>query len=193
LLEQGVSPSLDEDLNPQFDERVTVEAAQKGDTDALGILYEYYFPRVFRFVSVRVFQQEDAEDIVNEIFMRIVSNISRFRWEGAPFGAWVFRIARNEVVNHIRRSSRQLEKEPLFDSIPDEKKDHVGDLEKEEALEYVRAASASLPAAQRDVIALRFGADLSVAETAKVLGKTENNIKVLQHKAIVRLREIVKL
>ena len=104
-----------------------------------------------------------------------------------------FRIARNEVVNHIRRSSRQLEKEPLFDSIPDEKRDHVGDLEKEEALEYVRAASASLPAAQRDVIALRFGADLSVAETAKVLGKTENNIKVLQHKAIVRLREIVKL
>ena len=68
-----MSPSLDEDLNPQFDERVTVEAAQKGDTDALGILYEYYFPRVFRFVSVRVFQQEDAEDIVNDIFMRIVS------------------------------------------------------------------------------------------------------------------------
>jgi len=193
LLEQEVSPSLDEDLNPQFDERVIVEAAQKGDTDALGILYEYYFPRIFRFVSVRVFQQEDAEDIVNDIFMRIVSNISRFRWEGAPFGAWVFRIARNEVVNHIRRSSRQLQKEPLFDSIPDEKRDHVGDLEKEEALEYVRAASASLPAAQRDVIALRFGADLSVAETAKVLGKTENNIKVLQHKAIVRLREIVKL
>lgn len=188
-----MSPSLDEELSPQFDERVTVESAQKGDTDALGILYEYYFPRVFRFVSVRVFQQEDAEDIVNDIFMRIVSNISRFRWEGAPFGAWVFRIARNEVVNHIRRSSRQLAKEPLFDSIPDEKRDHVGDLEKEEALEYVRIASASLPAAQRDVIALRFGADLSVAETAKVLGKTENNIKVLQHKAIVRLREIVEL
>ncbi len=188
-----MSPSLDEELSPQFDERVTVESAQKGDTDALGILYEYYFPRVFRFVSVRVFQQEDAEDIVNDIFMRIVSNINRFRWEGAPFGAWVFRIARNEVVNHIRRSSRQLAKEPLFDSIPDEKRDHVGDLEKEEALEYVRIASTSLPAAQRDVIALRFGADLSVAETAKVLGKTENNIKVLQHKAIVRLREIVEL
>ncbi len=188
-----MSPSLDEELSPQFDERVVVESAQKGDADALGMLYEYYFPRVHRFVSVRVFRQEDAEDIVNEIFMRVVSSIDRFRWEGAPFGAWIFRIARNEVVNHIRRSARQLQKEPLFDSIPDAKSDHVGDLEKEEAFEYIRAASANLPEAQRDVIALRFGADLTVAETARVLGKTENNVKVLQHKAIVRLREMVNL
>ncbi|MBK6318728.1 MAG: sigma-70 family RNA polymerase sigma factor [Dehalococcoidia bacterium] len=180
------------ELAPDFDEQAVVDAAQQGDHTALSALYDHYFPRVYRYVSVRLSSTEDAEDVTTEIFLRIIENLRSFSWRGLPFGAWVFRIARNEVVSHVRRQKVRTTTAQLTESIQDPTPDHVDTIVTAFTVATVREAAERLPEAQRQVIALRFGAGLSVAETAKALGKTENNVKVLQHKAIAKLQVMVR-
>ena len=181
------------ELAPEFDEFACVEAAKEGDQGALSALYEHYFPRVFRFVAARLVNSEDAEDVTTEVFLRIIDNIGGFTWRGLPFGAWVFRIARNEVISHVRKQKVRGMPAPLDESIPVASEDHTRVVEFAFTMAEVRTAAARLPDAQRQVIALRFGAGLSVAETASALKKTENNVKVLQHKAIAKLQTMVRL
>lgn len=183
--------SVDE-LAPDFDEFAVVEAAKNGEHEALTTLYEFYFPRVYRYAIARLGNGEDAEDVTEEIFLKIIDNIGSFAWRGLPFGAWVFRIARNETVSHARKRKTRGSTAQLSESIEDDSTDFVGDVEKASLLQLVREAANRLPEAQRQVIALRFGAGLSVAETARSLSKSENNVKVLQHKAIARLQQMVK-
>lgn len=181
-----------EELIPEFDEFTVVEAAKRGSQDALTALYEHYFPRVYRYIATRLGSAEDAEDVTEEVFLRIVNNIQSFSWRGLPFSAWVFRIARNELVSHVRREKNRSARAQLTESIPDPAPDHVIAIETRFDIGIVRTATGRLPEAQRQVIALRFGAGLSVAETAKALNKSENNVKVLQHKAIARLQQLVR-
>ncbi len=188
----GLGNSTVGELAPEFDEQAIVEAAQRGDQTALGALYDHYFPRVYRYVSTRLATAEDAEDVTTEIFLRVIENLRSFTWRGLPFGAWVFRIARNEVVSHVRRQKVRTATAPLTESIRDPAPDHVDELVTAFAIASVREATERLPEAQRQVISLRFGAGLSVAETAQALGKTENNVKVLQHKAIAKLQTMVR-
>jgi RNA polymerase sigma-70 factor (ECF subfamily) len=178
-------------LAPDFDERAVVEAAQRGDQRALSELYEYYFPRVYRYVNARLGSSEDAEDVTTEIFLRIIDNVASYTFRGLPFGAWVFRIARNEVVSFVRKQKVRGLTAELTESIADANADHVREIETQFTIAVVRQATERLPEAQRQVIALRFGAGLSVAETAQALNKTENNVKVLQHKAIAKLQTLV--
>lgn len=180
------------EIVPGFDEQAVVLAAQRGDQGALGNLYEAYFARVYRFVVVRLGNSEDAEDVTEEIFLRIIDNLGGYEFRGLPFGAWVFRIARNEVVSHVRRQKVRSVTAPLDEFIPDENADHATEIENQLTVAVIRQAAEKLPEAQRQVIALRFGAGLSVAETARALAKTENNVKVLQHKAIARLQQMVR-
>jgi len=184
-------PSVGE-LASDFDEQAVVLAAQRGDQVALSHLYEYYFPRVYRFVATRLTSSEDAEDVTEEIFLRVIDNIGKFTFRGLPFGAWIFRIARNEVVSHVRRQKVRSVTAPLTEFIPDLSQDHVLEIETQFTMAMVREAAEKLPEAQRQVIALRFGAGLSVAETAQALKKTENNVKVLQHKGIAKLKTMVR-
>ncbi|MFN8616876.1 MAG: sigma-70 family RNA polymerase sigma factor [Dehalococcoidia bacterium] len=180
------------ELAPEFDEQAVVDAAQRGDQVALSALYDHYFPRVYRYVSTRLSSAEDAEDVTTEIFLRIIENLRSFSWRGLPFGAWVFRIARNEVVSHVRRQKVRSSTAQLTEFIQDPSPDHVDELVTAFTIQTVREATALLPEAQRQVITLRFSAGLSVAETAQALGKTENNVKVLQHKAIAKLQGMVR-
>lgn len=180
------------ELAPEFDERAVVEAAQRGSQDALAQLYEHYFPRVYRYCALRLGPGEDAEDVTTEIFLRIIDNIGSFAWRGLPFGAWVFRIARNEVVSHVRKQKVRGPSLSIPEDYADDRRDGFEAVETEMTAAVVWQAVEQLPEAQRQVIALRFGSQMTVAETAKTLNKTENNVKVLQHKAIARLREMVR-
>lgn len=180
------------ELAPDFDEQAVVEAAKRGDQKALSDLYEFYFSKVYRYVATRLGNSEDAEDVTEEIFLRIIHNIGGFSFRGLPFGAWVFRIARNEVISHVRRQRTRAMQAPLTEFIQDESQNHVAELEFEFTMQEIREATGKLPEAQRQVIALRFGAGLNVAETAQALKKTENNVKVLQHKAIAKLQLLVR-
>lgn len=183
--------SIDQ-LAPEFDEFTVVESAKLGEHEALTALYEHYFPRVYRYVASRLSTSEDAEDVTEEIFLRVIDNIHSFAWRGLPFGAWVFRIARNEVVSHVRRQKTRGMTSELTEMIPDPAPDHTLQVEMELTFQVARKAIERLPEAQRQVVSLRFVSGLSVAETAQALNKTENNVKVLQHKGIAKLQMMMR-
>jgi RNA polymerase sigma-70 factor (ECF subfamily) len=181
-------------MMPDFDERSVVDAARAGDQHAVGLLYDAYVTRVYRFAYGRLGSREDAEDVTAEVFIKVVDGLHRFAWrENVPFGAWLFRIARNEVVSHLRKARARPLTRPIDDALPLAEEDTASDESaRADAIREIKRVTAELSPAQREVIEFRFGAGLSVAETAHALNKTENNVKVLQHKAIANLRSRLK-
>lgn len=180
------------------EEHALVDRAREGDEHALGELYDAYLPRIYRYCLLRVGNETDAEDIAEDIFLKVLRGIERFEWRSSnagghlPFAAWLFRIARNEVVSFKRREARRATQSELTDSIRDENRGPQEITETKLTIEEVFAATEQISEAQREVILLRFGSGLSVAETAAALGKQQGNVKVLQHKGIKRLRELLQ-
>jgi len=170
-------------------ERRVIEAAQTGDLDALGSLYDSHINQVYRYSLARLGNVHDAEDVAEEIFLKMLAGLPSYQWRKVPFAAWLMRIARNEVVNFTRRNGRRALDTELPEELVDRgNNDPAETTERILALEDLRSAVALLPDAQREVIILRFASGLSVADTAKALGKQENNVKVLQHKGMQRLQ-----
>jgi len=172
-------------------ERPLVDAARTGDEGAIAELYNAYFPRVYRYMLARTGNVGDAEDLTEDVFIRVLDALGRFEWRQAPFSAWIFRIAHNAIVSHQRRDGARGRQAPLLPTLPVKAQGPEEMVEARLTLDEVMRATENLPDAQRQVIALRFGAGLSVAETARALGKGEGNVKVIQHKAIAKLRELL--
>jgi RNA polymerase sigma-70 factor (ECF subfamily) len=172
-------------------DRPLVDAARAGDERAVAELYNAYFPRVYRYMLARTGNVGDAEDLAEEVFIRVLDALGRFEWREAPFSAWLFRIAHNAIISHQRRNGGRGRHAPLSPTLPVKTQGPEEMVEARLTLDEVMRATENLPEAQRQVIALRFGAGLSVAETARTLGKGEGNVKVIQHKAIAKLREFL--
>ncbi len=194
-------------------ERECVQRAAEGDSEAIGHLYDAYVEPLYRFCLSRVANETDAEDLTEEIFLKVMRGIDRFEWrplpatrspgansttgapgdfeERSPFRAWLFRIARNHLVSHYRRESLRTSAGEVPEWVTDDRRGPQELAEMRLTIDEVFAAVEQLPPAQRDVIRLRFGAGLSVQETAEALEKQPTNVKVLQHKAVKRLKEIL--
>ena len=181
-----MSPSAD-----AHGERAIVDAARAGDEAALAELYNLYFPRVYRYIIARMGNPYDAEDLTEEVFLRVLDAIERFQWREAPFSAWLFRIAHNAVISQRRKEGARGRSSPLSDALPMNSQGPDEMVENRLTLNEVMRTAETLPEAQRRVIGLRFAAGLTVAETAQAMGKGEGNVKVIQHKAIAKLREIL--
>ncbi len=181
-----MSPSLD-----VHGERAIVDAAIVGDEAALAELYNLYFPRVYRYIIARMGNPYDAEDLTEEVFLRVLDAIGRFQWREAPFSAWLFRIAHNAVISQRRKEGARGRPSPLSEALPVDSQGPEEMVANRLALNEVMKAADTLPEAQRRVIGYRFAAGLTVAETARAMGKGEGNVKVIQHKAIAKLREML--
>ena len=181
-----MSPSLD-----VHGERAVVDAAIAGDEAALAELYNLYFPRVYRYILARTGNTYDAEDLTEEVFLRVLDAIERFQWREAPFSAWLFRIAHNAVISQRRKEGARGRTSPLSEALPVDSQGPEEMVAKRLVLNEVMKAAETLPDAQRRVIGYRFAAGLTVAETARAMGKGEGNVKVIQHKAIAKLREML--
>jgi RNA polymerase sigma-70 factor (ECF subfamily) len=174
-------------------EEELVRRAQRREPEAFGQLYEEHFDRIFRYVLLRVRNQADAEDITQQVFLKALENIGSYRWRGMPFASWLFRIAHNSVVDHWKKKSRQN----VVAVAPEEIDDMAASPDDPAVLtelnfdvKQLAAACEQLTDGQREIISLRFAGGLSVAESAKVMGKSEGAVKVLQHAALVKLRRI---
>jgi RNA polymerase sigma-70 factor (ECF subfamily) len=177
------------DWEPQ---RKVIEAAQAGDLDAVGSLYDAHINQVYRYTLARLGNIHDAEDVAEEIFFKMLGGLPNYEWRKVPFAAWLMRIARNEVVSFLRRNGRRAHDTELPEELVDRgNNDPAEAAERVLALEDMRKAVELLPEAQREVIILRFASGLSVADTARALGKNENNVKVLQHKGMQRLQVLM--
>jgi RNA polymerase sigma-70 factor, ECF subfamily len=173
-------------------EREIVDRARAGDREAMGALYDLYLTRIYRFVLGRVGSPSEAEDITEEVFLRVIEHIGRFEWQGVEFSAWIFRIATNQIISHHRRrGARPANVSTDAIDVEDSQPGPESLTELALTTREVFDACEKLPPSQRDVIALRFGSGLSVKETAQTLNKTENNVKVLQHKAIAKLQKLL--
>ena len=173
-------------------ERATVDRARSGDQQALADIYDWYMPRIYRYAVARLGDQHEAEDLTEEVFLKMLGAIGDFRWREVPFSSWIFRIAHNCVATHFRRvAQRGGGTSELSDDMVDEHLDLALAVEERITMEEVRVATLRLPDAQREVIALRFAVGLSIADTAKALGKREGNVKALQHKAVAKLQKML--
>jgi len=172
-------------------DRLLVDAAKDGSQQALSELYLLYYPRVYRYILARTGNTYDAEDLAEEVFMKVLEAIDRFQWREAPFAAWLFRIAHNALISQRRKDTARGKSAPLTDGLPVDSAGPEELVEHRLVLNEVMDAAKKLPEAQRQVIALRFAAGLSVAETARAMNKGEGNVKVIQHKAIAKLREMM--
>jgi len=175
----------------QHEERL-VRRAKQGEPEAFEQLYEANFDRIYRYLLLKVRNRADAEDMTQQVFLKALESIGSFRWRGVPFSAWLFRIARNQAVDYFRKKGKQMTL-PLDEarSVTTADFDPVALAEQKLRIEQLAMACQSLSEAQREVISLRFAGGLSVAETAKAMGKSEGAVKVSQHDAIVKLRLIL--
>lgn len=167
----------------EADERLLIEAAQK-DPARFVDLYEENFARVYAFVSRRVHSRADVEDITAEVFHQGLANLAKFEWRGAPFAAWLYRIAANAIADRWQRASRE-QGNPLSD--PADRSESV-DVEKSERAAQLFDLVNGLPEDQRRVIEMRFAEEKSIREIAQTLGRTPGAVKQLQFRGIQSLR-----
>lgn len=171
-----------------------VRAAQDGDTDAFGQLFDRYHDTVFRFVLYRLGDRPAAEDLTQETFVRAYRRITSVSYQGRDIGAWFVTIARNLVLDHVKSSRYRLESATaeVADVAP-------GSLRPGPETEVIAGAThaellkcvAKLGDDQQECIALRFLQGLSVAETADIMGRNEGAVKALQHRAVRRLAQLL--
>jgi RNA polymerase sigma-70 factor (ECF subfamily) len=171
--------------------RSLVELAQRGERDALEELYLIHFDRIYSYLHVSVGNRHDAEDLTTQTFLKMLESIGKFRWQSAPFSAWLFRIAHNLAMDHFRARRRwQPEEEvpePPGDAEPSAELQAMKSIGRESMLQMIEKLSPE----QQQVLTLKFVFSFTNADVATILGKTEGAIKSLQHRALVSLEKQV--
>jgi RNA polymerase sigma-70 factor (ECF subfamily) len=174
---------------PLQDEASLVQRAQKQDNQAFAQLYEAYFDKIYRYVSFRVRNDMEAEDMTQQVFMKVLNSISSYKSQGVPFSAWVYRIAHNLVVDFMRQQNKKATVDIEGLQLVSPAEDTQSIIEKQADVAAVKEASRKLTASQQEVLSLRFAGELSISECAKIMGKSEGAIKALQHSAVQALRK----
>ena len=171
------------------DERLLIEGAQL-DRARFADLYEHYFEVVYAYVGRRVKDRATTEDLTSEVFHKALASLPRYRWTGAPFAAWLFRIASNLIADRSKHEARLAAGSSDPDLISrDSGKDTQASLENVERRAQLFRLVAELPEDQRRVVALRFAEEKSIKEIAAELDRSEGAVKQLQFRALENLRK----
>ncbi|MBA7692191.1 ECF RNA polymerase sigma factor SigW [subsurface metagenome] len=173
-------------------EESLVRRAQQHDQDAFAQLYEEYFDKIYRYIAFKIGNKTEAEDMTQQVFLNAIKSISSFRWRGIPFSAWLFRIAHNQVVDYLRKKAKHATTS-LDEVLVSNGNNPQLVAEQNLDIERLLLATKQLTQAQREVISLRFASELSIAQVAKVMAKSQGAIKALQHSAIVALRKTLSV
>ncbi len=176
-------------MNNELSDNDLVKQVQAGNREAMSQLYQRHRPAIYRYALSRVYNQQVAQDIVGEIFLRVVTYLPKYKVTGAPFTAWLFRIAHNTLITMAK-------KEGHFQQLPIEtveKPEYSGDhpdqlVEFQLNKEWIWAGLEQIDENQREVVILRFLVGLSLKETAHALEKSIGAVKTLQHRGILALR-----
>ncbi|HEV8574828.1 MAG TPA: RNA polymerase sigma factor [Dehalococcoidia bacterium] len=169
-----------------------VKRAQALDEGALGALFDAYYPKLLNYGLLQFRDVQAAEDLASDVILRVLESIPSYRTRGVPLSAWVFRIARNRLVDIRRRVNRRREV-GLGDSF-DATTATAPQTAVERTLDYGQlcAALSQLTAVQEQVIILRFFKDLDVATVARIVGRSPSAVKSLQFRGLLALRRILE-
>jgi RNA polymerase sigma-70 factor, ECF subfamily len=171
------------------EERLLIEAAQL-DPARFADLYEAHFHLVYAYISRRIRPREAVEDLTSDVFHKALEHLPRFKWTGAPFGAWLLKIAANMIADQGRRASREQNISDLEKNIDEPTSfDSAGvSLEEVEQSAQLFRMVQLLPEDQRRVIFLRFAEEKSIRDIAEQLGRSEGAVKQLQFRGLENLR-----
>ena len=175
-------------------EKELVERAQR-DPKAFGELYDRYYPKIYRYVLGRTANVETAMDITSTTFFKALTELKRFRWQGVSFGAWLYRIATNEIYAHFRKEKNNVtlmegiaaqpaDVDPLTEVIEAEE-----EVEKHREFLKIQENLSKLPMKYQEVISLRFFENKEIHEIAEILGKPDGTVKSLLHRGLANLRK----
>jgi RNA polymerase sigma-70 factor, ECF subfamily len=169
--------------------RRLVERGQQGDKAALEELYLIHFDRIYSYLHMTVGNRHDAEDLTTQTFLRMLESIGRFRFQSAPFSAWLFRIAHNLSMDFFRAGKRVQPEEEVPEPIGSEQDsaehEAMQALGRQSMLELIEKLSHE----QQQVLTLKFVFGFANAEVATILAKTEGAVKSLQHRALASLQK----
>jgi RNA polymerase sigma-70 factor (ECF subfamily) len=180
---RGLTKPVAASSRVEAEDRALVEAAQK-DPARFGDLYELHFERVYAFVARRVRDRAAAEDLTSEVFHRALASLKQFEWRGAPFVAWLLRIAANATADRWKRLARENEVANLEDPAEPVAREIAESHDRARLFHLVDA----LPDDQRRVIVMRFAEEKSIREVAAALGRSEGAVKQLQLRGLQNLR-----
>ena len=170
--------------------RELIQRAIKHDAEAFGELYQLNLKQIYRYIFYRVDSPTEAEDLTEQTFLKAWEAIGRFREQGVPFSAWLFRMAHNLVIDHHRTSHEALPLDDLIDA--DDGQPAPDDVVARRLdVQTLRNAIVRLTPEQQEVIILRFIQGMSHGEVAASMGKHEGAIRGLQHRALEALRELL--
>jgi len=168
----------------ESEEQLLIEAARK-DPSRFAELYEQNFHRVYAYIARRVRDRAETQDLTAHVFHQALANLGKFKWKGAPFASWLYRIAANAIADQAKRKLRESSNQP--DS-PSESSTNAADLEEVESRARLFSAVDKLPDDQRRVIVMRFADEKSIREIADELGRSEGAVKQLQFRGLENLR-----
>ena len=169
-----------------------VQAAKNGDKQAFGQLYDTHASRIYRFIKIRLPQETQAEDALQDTFLKAWLALPKLKLENLNFSAWLYRIARNLVNDSYRKSYRT----PAIEDISEHLELYIdteieSNLDQVMMTEKVRTILPKLKTEYRQVIELRFIQEFSVAETSEILKRSQVAVRLLQYRALMRLRNLI--
>jgi len=170
-------------------EKILIERSQSGNAEAFGSLYDLYIDEIYRYIVYRVRHKETAEDITSKVFLKVLEAIQKVD-SSRPFGAWMYRVARNAVIDHFRSNKQHEDVDEMHDLSSKEESAE----EKTNSLldsERVQSLLKKLTPIQQEVIELRVWQELSYKEIAEIVGKSEDNCKMIFSRAMVSLRKLM--
>lgn len=170
-------------------ERQPIEVISSHEAE-LASLYKEYYDKIARYASVHIGNRTDAEDIAGEVFLKALESLGSYKERGIPMQAWLFKIARNLVVDYWRKMSKRRTVD--IDSViveSDKGPEEIAEVNIE--IERVKKAMEQLSRDQREVLSLRFFGELTSKETASIMGKSDGAVREMQRAATEKLRTLM--
>ncbi|MCA9383813.1 sigma-70 family RNA polymerase sigma factor [Candidatus Dojkabacteria bacterium] len=160
----------------------------KESLDAFEKLYEYYLPKIYRYILNRTANKDLAEDLTSQTFVKAMTKIKTYKDHGKSFGSWLYRIAHNNLIDHFRKNKPTA----IFDINLIESEaaaeDHAMDSERKRAILH---AISKIPEQYQEIISLKFFEELSNDEIADVIGTNKTNIAVKIHRSMKSLEKVL--
>ena len=169
-----------------------VKSVQNGDQEAFAKIYDVFIDPIYRYIYYRV-NSADAEDLIETVFLKAWENINQYKHDKKSFGAWLFRIAHNLVVDHYR-SAKDKVYDQLDPRTPDVNRQHNPIKSTQNTLDnqMLKEAIKSMKKEYRDIIIHKFVNELSNKEIAEILNKSEGSLRILQFRALKALKNILE-
>ncbi len=172
-------------------EKQYIKEAQAGNKESFAQLYRHYLPQIFRFVYLKVNNKAEAEDLTHEVFLNTWQNLKTYTHREFPFSSWLYRIARNEVIDFYRTNKKEVRLELVEEDFIKIPETESLNLDQSLELEKIKKLFQHLTQEQQDVLIMRFIEDLSPKEVSAALNKSEGAVRIIQHRGLNELKKLI--